>query len=86
MPWKEVHPLDLRRELIKAHESGLFTVMELSEQFGISRKTAYKWINRYAESGLPGLAEVSRAPHSCPHRTSSQIERLLIAWRRRHRH
>src|SRR5258708_1543555 len=85
MPWKEVHPLDQRKELIKTYETGLFSVMELSEQFGISRKTAYKWIHRYAECGPPGLTEQSRAPHSCPHQTPSYIEQALIRLRRRHR-
>src|SRR5256885_1945235 len=85
MPWKEVHPLDQRNELIEFYESGLFTVVELSEQFGISRKTAYKWINRYATNGLPGLSELSRAPHRCPHKTPAYIEQEVIALRRRHR-
>jgi putative transposase len=85
MPWKEVHSLDQRRELIKTYESGLFTVMELSEQFGVSRKTAYKWIHRFEASGLPGLVEQTRAPHKCPHRTPSYIEDALLGLRRRHR-
>ena len=86
MPWKEVCPLDQRIELVKAHESGLYSVVELSLRLGISRKTAYKWLHRYAASGLSGLAEMSRAPHSCPHQTPSYIEQALIALRRRHRH
>jgi putative transposase len=85
MPWKEVHPLDQRMELVKAHESGLFSVVELSERLGISRKTAYKWIHRYAAIGVSGLAEISRAPHGCPHQTPPYIEQALIALRRRHR-
>lgn len=85
MPWKEVRPLDQRIELIQSHATGLFSVVELSEQLGISRKTAYKWIHRYETSGLPGLTEMSRAPHSCPHQTPSHIERALIGLRRRHR-
>ena len=85
MPWEEVHPLDQRKELIKAFESGLFTLVELSEQFGISRKTAYKWIQRYETTGLPGLVELSRAPHGCPHKTPAYIEEALLGLRRRHR-
>jgi putative transposase len=85
MPWREVHPMDQRVELIKAYESGCFTVVELSEQFGVSRKTAYKWINRHETNGLPGLAELSRAPHGCPHKTPKHIVEALIALRRRHR-
>ena len=86
MPWYEVHPLDQRIELIQAHATDIFSVAELSERLGISRKTANKWIHRYAVCGVSGLAETSRAPHSCPHQTPFCIERALIGLRRRHRH
>ncbi|MBI2497000.1 MAG: helix-turn-helix domain-containing protein [Opitutae bacterium] len=33
-------------------QTGHFTVTELCEQFGISRKTAYKHLERYAAAGL----------------------------------
>ena len=32
-----------------------FTVSELCEQFGISRKTGYKYLDRYAVEGMKGL-------------------------------
>ncbi len=37
-------------------QSARFTVSELCEQFGISRKTGYKYLDRYAADGLKGLA------------------------------
>jgi transposase len=37
-----------------------FTLTELCEQFGISRKTAYKHLERYALGGFKALARVSR--------------------------
>ena len=37
-------------------QSARFTVRELCEQFGISRKTGYKHLERYAADGLKGLA------------------------------
>lgn len=85
MPWKEVRPLDQKVELVEAHASGLYTVSELCERLGVSRKTAYKWIERYALLGLAGLVERSRAPHACPHHTPRYIEEAFIALRRRHR-
>ena len=85
MPWEEVHPLDQRIELMKAYESSCFSVVELAEQFGVSRKTAYKWIHRHEANGPAGLAELSRAPHCCPHKTPAYIESELLALRRRHR-
>ena len=35
----------------------------LCERFGISRQTGYKYLWRYREEGLSGLADRSRAPH-----------------------
>ena len=64
--------------------SGHYTISELSQQYGISRKTAYKWISRYDEHGSKGLEEQSRAPKSVPSRTDALIERLIVYERRRH--
>ncbi len=35
----------------------------LCEDYGISRKTGYKWLGRYREHGPAGLEDRSRAPH-----------------------
>jgi transposase-like protein len=47
MPWKELCALDLRTEMIDQWLSREYSVTELSESYGVSRKTLYKWINRY---------------------------------------
>ncbi|MCC6858736.1 MAG: helix-turn-helix domain-containing protein, partial [Bryobacterales bacterium] len=39
---------------------------ELCRQFGISRKTGYKYVERFRQRGLGGLEEESRAPHRRP--------------------
>ncbi|MGH8428740.1 MAG: integrase core domain-containing protein [Gammaproteobacteria bacterium] len=62
-----------------------FTITDLCEQFGISRKTAYKHLERYAAGGWQALQPRSHCPHSCPHRTGERIEELVLAERRRHR-
>ena len=51
MPWPERSPMDQRRQLVQVYRSGLFTMTELAEQYGISRKTGYKWIGRTAGDG-----------------------------------
>jgi len=38
----------------------------LCERYGSSRRTGYKWRDRYDVSGPAGLLEGSRAPHGCP--------------------
>lgn len=61
MPWELKRVEDRRIELIEAYESGA-TMAELCRQFGVSRKTAYKWYNRYLSSGQEGLKDLSKAP------------------------
>ena len=78
MPWKQVEPMDEKRRFILTMESGLYNMTEVCDRFGISRKTGYKWYNRYRSEGFDGLVERSRAPHSCPHRTPPEIAKLII--------
>jgi len=85
MPWKNVtHMEEINRFVILA-QSDRFTVTELCEQFGISRKTGYKYLERYAAEGLKGLAGRSHRPHQFPQRTDEAVEALILAERRLHR-
>lgn len=63
MPWSSVSAMDLRQQFIREYQQSVFSVTYLAEHFGISRKTAYKWIARYAAEGTAGLVERSRRPH-----------------------
>ncbi len=47
-----------------------------------SKNTVRKWLRRYDEDGLQGLKERSRAPKTCPHKTSEEVERRVIELRR----
>ena len=84
MPWKETDPMCQRTQFIALHQSGLFSVCELCIRFGVSRKTAYKWLARFEEQGHEGLQERSHATRSCPHKTAQQIEQLLLQVRGDH--
>jgi putative transposase len=66
-------------------QSGRFTVTELCEQFGISRKTGYKHLGRYATDGLKGLQPRSHRPHQFPQRTEEGVTAMILAERRLHR-
>lgn len=66
-------------------QSGRFSVTDLCEQFGISRKTGYKHLERYAALGLAGLRPRSHRPHHCPQRTDEAVTALILAERRLHR-
>lgn len=53
-------------------------------QFGISRRTGYKWLRRYKENGLAGLVDLSRRPHSSPMQLSGSAVVLLEELHVRH--
>jgi putative transposase len=57
---------------------------ELCEHYGISRKTGYKWIERYEHGGLANLAERSRRPHVYSTPTPEEEEQALTEARQRH--
>jgi transposase InsO family protein len=68
-----------RIRFVMACEENIYTMTELCERFSISRKTGYKWLERYRTEGLEGLQERSRLPHNCPHRTPGAIADLIAA-------
>lgn len=84
MPWKKTEPPMERARFIALHEEGLYSMSELCERLGVSRKTGYKWLERYQAEGLAGLGDQSRKPHSCPHRTAPKTEAALIRAREAH--
>jgi transposase InsO family protein len=56
----------------------------LCEDAGISRKTGYKWVERYDEGGVVALVDRSRAPRSHPHAVEEAVIEAIVALRRRH--
>jgi len=65
--------MEERWEFIRECETELFTMTELAAQYGISRKTAYKWLTRYREDRARGLHDRSRRPHVNPQTTRTRI-------------
>ena len=63
---------NLRYQLVKeAQENG---ISEAAREFGATRKTVRKWVNRYKEKGFGGLEEESRAPKTIPHKMKPEDE------------
>jgi putative transposase len=84
MPWRETAPMKERMRFVTDWERGLYAMVELCERYGVSRKTGYKWVDRYAREGPDGLREQSRAPHHCPHRIAADVAAAICAGRRQH--
>ena len=84
-----------RKRFILEATAGLFSHSELCRRHDISRKTGYKWLERYeteGPDGLPstrlrgtsvdGLLERSHRPHCCPHATEPHILEAAFELRR----
>jgi putative transposase len=84
MPWSYSSPMDQKTQFIADYLRQTLSITELCLHYGVSRKTAYKWISRYHEAGLSGLQDRSRKPLSCPHQTEPELVEALLEARRRH--
>ena len=66
MPWIETSPIDQKTQFIADVLRCGLAIVELCDGYHISRKTGYKWIDRYLKEGPAGLSERSRRPASSP--------------------
>jgi transposase len=78
MGWKGVTVMDQRVRFMGEYLEGYFPFNELCFQFSISRKTGYKWVERYEQGGAEGLTDRSRRPHCCPHATNDSLVEALV--------
>jgi putative transposase len=83
MPWSETVEMS-RVKFIADFESCFYEMTELCEKHGISRKTGYKWADRFGREGVEGLKDRSRAPKHSPRQTESRVAERLIELRRQH--
>ena len=83
MPIKERTIVDQREEIARMAIDERFGVSETARHFGVSRPTVRLWRDRYREFGRSGLEDRSHATKTCRHRTSEEIEDLIVAERKR---
>ncbi len=84
MPWQRTGPMDERMSLIVSWQEDGLSISELCQRYGVSRKTGYKWIERYENEGFAGLCDRSRAPHHSPRQVTGSIAEAAVAARREH--
>ena len=84
MPWSQTSPMDQRTQFIADFLREFLSITELCELYNVSRKTGYKWIERYVRSGPAGLEERSRKPRHSPNATADEIVTAILEARRRH--
>jgi transposase InsO family protein len=84
MSWKEVSTVSLRSEFVSLAQQPGANVAQLARYFDISRKTAYKWLDRAAAGGTDPLADRSRRPQTSPRRTPDALEQFVLQLRQQH--
>lgn len=77
MPWKVCKPMDERLKFVARLLDGE-KMAGLCREFGISRKTGYKILGRYHDSGLEALTDRSRRPYRQANQLPFQIETLIV--------
>lgn len=76
MGWKVNSVVETRFEFVSRLLDGE-KMSDLCREFSISRKTGYKFLERYQSRGKSGLEDISRAPLRVARKTSDEIEKLV---------
>ena len=84
MPWRGMDAVELRLQLVTEYREGFTSMTELCEEYGVSRKTAYKWLERYEATGAAGLIEGSRRPHRAARAMDDAVRAAVLDARHRH--
>ena len=84
MPWLETAPMEQREQFIADHRRALYSMSELCTRYGISRKTGYKWLERFDAEGRAGLRTAVMHPITALTRSRPKMAALLCAARRAH--
>lgn len=86
MPWKEESVMCQRLALVEQMLLPGANISKLCARYGISRKTAYKWLERYQNGGPPALEDQSREPDKQPKKVSRQVEQSVLEAHRQYPH
>jgi transposase InsO family protein len=85
MPWKESSVMDERMRFVIRLKDGE-SMASLCREFGISRKTGYKILDRYEECGVEGLSDRARRPHRYANQLPEPVEAAIVAAKREKPH
>ena len=85
MPWKETQKMDQRMEFaMRATQCANFG--RLCREYGISRKTGYKWRDRFVRWGMEGMGEESRRPRSHSEALAEEVVCRIVRLKSAHPH
>src|SRR5260370_29461412 len=62
-PGRSHRTMEIREQFVLRATGRGVVFAELCREFGVSRKTGYKWKQRFKRQGVDGLRDASRRPH-----------------------
>lgn len=77
MSWKESNRMNERLKFIVRLLEGE-SMTDLCKEFGVSRKTGYKFKERYESCGIDGVKDLSKIPLNHPLKTPYFVESLIL--------
>jgi transposase InsO family protein len=80
MPWKASSVMEERLRFVARLLDGE-AMTDVCRDFGVSRKTGYKLLDRYKEHGLEALSDRSRRPVRYANQLPEQIESLIVRFK-----
>jgi len=86
MAWKNTSSILERERFALEALRGTGSFARLCREFGISRRTGYKWVTRYRATGFEGLRERSRRPGHCARSKPAHWKKRVIELRKRRPH
>lgn len=84
MPWQETEVVDQRTEFVLRVMRGAERFGDVCREYGISRKTGYKWKERFLSEGLSGLGDESRRPKTSPTELSETMVCQIVKLKHAH--
>jgi len=84
MAWKATDVMDQKMAFALRAVRDVERFQQLCEEYGISRKTGYKWKKRFLQQGLEGLQDLSRKPKVSPTGLSEDVVCRIVALKQAH--
>jgi putative transposase len=84
MSWKETCAMTERMKFVSDVLKGERDMSQLCDLYGISRKTGYKWLDRFEDGGVAALTDRSHAARHQPNAVAATLVQRLVQVRRQH--
>lgn len=86
MPWKEKTMINERTEFALRSLQADVNFTQLCAEYGITRRTGYKWKQRFLKDGASAMTDQSRRPVNSPNQLSELAVCRITRLHERHKH